>query len=176
MLRNIDPLLTPELLFVLAAMGHGDELVVADANFPADSVGRQTAYGRAIPLAGASTPGAVRAILSLFPLDELVEQPVRGMAIDGSGEELQFVQREVQAEVDSAAGRSLPMGAVERFAFYDAARTAYAVVATGEPRFWGNVLLRKGVVPPVREEVGDGAGRVQISRTELAQDGHGSSA
>ncbi|MGZ4316486.1 MAG: RbsD/FucU family protein [Gaiellaceae bacterium] len=148
MLRNIDPLLTPELLFVLAAMGHGDELVVADANFPADSVGRQTAHGRAIRLPGASAPVAVRAILSLLPVDELVEEPVRRMAIDGSPDEVPPVQRELQAEVDRALGRSLPLGALERFAFYEASRRAYAVVATGERRFWGNVLVKKGVVPP----------------------------
>lgn len=148
MLRTIDPLLTPELLYVLAAMGHGDELVVADANFPADSVGRRTAYGRVVPLAGADTPAAVRAILSLFPLDEFVDEPVRRMMVDDRPNEVPPVQREVQTAIDAAAGRPWPMEAVERVAFYEAARSAYAVVATGERRFWGCVLLKKGVVPP----------------------------
>jgi L-fucose mutarotase len=148
MLKNIDPLLTPELLYVLAAMGHGDDLVVADANFPADSVARRTAYGRVVRLAGVDTPGAVRAILSIYPLDEAVDEPVRRMLVDGSPGEVPPVQREVQAAVDDAEGRPRPMGGVERFAFYDEARAAYAVVATGEPRFWGCILLKKGVVAP----------------------------
>jgi L-fucose mutarotase len=147
MLKDIDPLLTPELLYVLAAMGHGDDLVVADANFPADAVARQTAHRRVIRLAGVDTPEAVRAILSIYPLDEAVDEPVRRMLVDGTAE-LPPVQREVQAAVDSAEGRARPMGGIERFAFYVAARTAYAVVATGERRFWGCVLLKKGVVPP----------------------------
>jgi L-fucose mutarotase len=148
MLKNIDPLLTPELLYVLAAMGHGDDLVVADANFPADSVARRTAYGGVVRLAGVDTPAAVRAILSVYPLDEAVDEPVRRMLVDGSPDEVPPVQSEVQAAVDAAEGRPRPMGGVERFAFYDAARAAYAVVATGEPRFWGCVLLKKGVVAP----------------------------
>jgi L-fucose mutarotase len=147
-LRNIDALLTPELLYVLAAMGHGDDLVVADANFPADSVARRTAYGRVVRLVGVDTPGAVRAILSVYPLDEAVDEPVRRMMVEGRPDEVPPVQREVQAAVDAAEGRSRPMGGVERFAFYDAARAAYAVVATGERRFWGCVLLQKGVVAP----------------------------
>jgi L-fucose mutarotase len=148
MLKNIDPLLTPELLYVLAAMGHGDDLVLADANFPADSVARRTAYGGVVRLAGVDTPAAVRAILSVYPLDEAVDEPVRRMLVDGSPDEVPPVQSEVQAAVDAAEGRPRPMGGVERFAFYDAARAAYAVVATGEPRFWGCVLLKKGVVAP----------------------------
>jgi L-fucose mutarotase len=148
MLKNIDPLLTPELLYVLAAMGHGDDLVVADANFPADSVARRTAYGRVVRLAGVDAPGAVRAILSVYPLDEAVDEPVRRMLVDGAPEDVPPVQSEVQAAVDAAEGRPRPMGGVERFAFYDEARAAYAVVATGEPRFWGCILLKKGVVAP----------------------------
>jgi L-fucose mutarotase len=148
MLKNIDPLLTPELLYVLAAMGHGDDLVVADANFPADSVARRTAYGRVVRLAGVDTPAAVRAILSVYPLDEAVDEPVRRMLVDGSPDEVPPVQSEVQAAVDAAEGTPLPMGGVERFAFYDASRAAYAVVATGEPRFWGCIPLKKGVVAP----------------------------
>jgi L-fucose mutarotase len=148
MLRNIDPLLTPELLYVLAAMGHSDQIAVVDANFPADAVGRQTVYGRVVRLAGTTTPMAVRAILSLLPLDDAVEGPVRRMAVDGRPEEVPIVQREVQAEVDSSAGRGLEMAALERVAFYEKAGLCYAVVATGERRFWGNILLAKGAVAP----------------------------
>jgi len=93
MLKNIDPLLTPELLYVLAAMGHGDELAVIDANFPADSVARRTCHGRVVSLAGASMPEAVSAILSVLPLDEFVDKPVRRMAIDATSDELPEVQQ-----------------------------------------------------------------------------------
>jgi L-fucose mutarotase len=148
MLKNLDPLLTPELLGVLAAMGHGDELVLCDANFPADSVARTTTHGRPVRLAGADAPTAARAILSLLPLDEFVGVPVSRMEVSGEPETLPPVQQEVQAVVDAAAGRSLPMGSVERFAFYERARSTYAVVATGERRFWGCFTFTKGVVPP----------------------------
>jgi L-fucose mutarotase len=147
MLINIDPLLSPDLLYVLAAMGHGDELAVVDANFPADSVGRSTAYGRPLPLSGASMPDALAAILTLLPLDEHVEAPVRAMSA-GEGEGVPEVQRQAQTVVDRAAGRHWPVQPVERFSFYDAARACYAVVLTGELRYFGNVLIKKGAVPP----------------------------
>jgi L-fucose mutarotase len=146
LLKDIDPLLTPELLYVLAAMGHGDELVIADANFPADSVARSTTHGRVISLVGVEVPDAVRAVLSLLPLDEFVETPVRVMAAGGELSERPEVQRQTQEVIDSAAGRSLPMGAVERFDFYEAARHSYAVVHTGDRRGWGNVIIKKGVI------------------------------
>ena len=99
-----------------------------------------------MPLAGADSPTAVTAILSVFPLDSFVETPALRMAPDGTPDDLPpAVQREVQAVVDADAGRALPLGPVERFAFYDLARRAYAVVATGERRFWGCFVLKKGV-------------------------------
>jgi L-fucose mutarotase len=148
MLKNIDPLLTAELLSVLAAMGHGDELAVTDANFPADSVARGTCHGRVIPVVGASLPEVVGAVLSALPLDEFVDAPVRRMAADVTPNELPEVQREVQAVIDGVSGRHWPMGVLERFAFYEAARSCYAVVLTGERRFYGNVLIKKGAIPP----------------------------
>jgi L-fucose mutarotase len=147
-LKNINPLLTPELLGVMAAMGHGDELAVVDANFPAASVALRTGHGRVVALPGASMPVAVRAILSLLPLDDFVDTPVRRMAIDNSPDDLPEVQREVQAVIDEAAGRPWPTGALPRFDFYEAAGNAYAVVLTGERRYYGNVLIKKGAVPP----------------------------
>ena len=148
MLKNMDPLLSPELLYVLAAMGHGDEVAVVDANFPADSVARRTVYGRLVSVPGATVPEAVGAVLSVLPLDDFVYQPVRRMAVDGAPDELPAVQREVQAIVDASAARSWPIGALERFAFYEAARGAYAVVLTGERRYFANVLIKKGAIPP----------------------------
>lgn len=148
MLMNMDPLLTPELLYVLAAMGHGDELAICDANFPAESVARTTGYGKVVRLAGVNAPRAARAILSVLPLDDFVESPVTRIEVKGSPNELPLVQREVQAETDRAAGRPLPMTALERFAYYEAARRTFAVVATDERRFWGCFIFKKGVIPP----------------------------
>lgn len=148
MLKTLDPLLTPELLHVLAGMGHGDDLVLCDANFPAESVARTTVHGRPIRLAGADAESAARAILSVLPLDEFVEVPVSRMEVSGEPQAVPAVQQEVQTVVDAALGRRLAMAPVERFAFYDLARSAYAVVATGERRFWGCFVFKKGVVPP----------------------------
>jgi L-fucose mutarotase len=148
MLKHVDPLLTPELLHVLALMGHGDDLVVCDTNFPIDSVARRTVHGRAVHLPGVNAPEAIRAILTLLPLDSFVDAPAMRMEQSDAPEVLPPVQQEVQAVVDAAEGRSLPLGGVERFAFYDLAKQAYAVVATGERRFWGCFVLKKGVIPP----------------------------
>jgi L-fucose mutarotase len=93
-------------------------------------------------------PETAAAILTLIPLDEYVDAPVRAMEAGSGTGKLVPVQEEVQAVVDAEAGRHWPIGAVERFAFYEAARGAYAVVLTGECRLFGNVLIRKGVVPP----------------------------
>jgi L-fucose mutarotase len=148
MLKNLDPLLSADLLYVLAAMGHGDEVAIVDANFPAESVARRTAYGRLVTVAGASMPEVVRAVLSVLPMDDFVDVPVRRMAVDDAEDEFPEVQVEAQDAVDNAAGRSLPIGPLERFAFYEAARGAYAVVLTGERRYFGNVLIKKGAIPP----------------------------
>jgi L-fucose mutarotase len=147
MLKNLDPLLTPELLHVLAAMGHGDELVLCDANFPAASVARSTVH-RPIRLPGADAPAAAAAILSVLPLDDFVAAPVARMEVAGEPESLPPVQRQVQDLVDAAAGRHVPMEPVERLAFYERAKSAFAVVATGERRFWGCFVLKKGVMGP----------------------------
>ena len=148
MLKGVHPLLTPELLGVLAAMGHGDDLAVVDANFPATSVAVETAHGRPIYLPGASLAEAVEAVLSLFPLDSFVDQPALCMASDSGPSEMPPVQKEVQLVVDAAEGRHLPLGSLERFAFYEAAEASYAVVQTGERRWWGDVLLKKGAFVP----------------------------
>lgn len=132
-------------------MGHGDDLVICDTNFPADSVARQSVYGRLLRMENLTAARAVRGILSLLPLDTFVEEPVRRMEIVGQPDELPDVQTEVQAEVDAAAGRAWPMGSIERFAFYEAAKQAYCVVQTGERRFYGCFMIKKGVIPPDAE-------------------------
>jgi L-fucose mutarotase len=147
-LRNLDPVLTPELLYVLAAMGHGDDLVLCDANFPAASVARETTHGTVIQLAGVGVQQAARAILSVFPLDEHVPAPAFRMAVTETPDVVAPVQQLVQAEIDRAAGRALPMEALERFEFYEAARGTFAVVRTTEKQFYGDFIFRKGAVRP----------------------------
>src|SRR6185503_8339926 len=116
LLKGIDPLLTPELLWVLASMGHGDDLALVDANHPAERVARSTATGRLIRMPGIALPRIAQAILSVMPLDP-GDDAARRMAATGHPDEWTDVQREVQAEVDRARGRSVAMPGVERFAF-----------------------------------------------------------
>jgi len=148
MLKNIDPLLNADVLYALRAMGHGDELVVSDTNFPSDSVARDTRLGRLLHMTGVSAPEAIRAILSVMPLDSFVDHPALRMEIVGKPKEIPGVQRDVQEAVDRAEGKSVPLGAVERMAFYERARKAYCVITTGERRFYGCFILKKGVIPP----------------------------
>ena len=148
MLKNIDPLLNADVLQALRAMGHGDRVVICDTNFPADSVARQTALGRLLRIDAVGAPRVARAILSVMPLDSFVDDAAARMEIVGKPAEIPPVQREVQQEIDRAEGKSWPMGSIERFAFYDAARQAYAVVSTGERRFYGCFLFKKGVIAP----------------------------
>jgi L-fucose mutarotase len=129
-------------------MGHGDVLIVADTNFPSDSVARATVTGRLLRMENLSSAQAVRAILSVLPLDTFVDDFAGRMEVVGAASEVPAVQAEVQAEVDLAEGRPRPMVGIERFAFYDIARKAYAVIQTGERRFYGCFMFRKGVIPP----------------------------
>jgi L-fucose mutarotase len=148
MLKNIDPLLNADVLHALRAMGHGDALVLCDANFPADSVARQTVLGRLLRIDGVDAVRAAQAILSVFPLDTFVDHAVLRMEVVGRPNEVPPVQAEVQREIDRVEGKSSPMGSIERFAFYERARHAYCVVATGERRFYGCFIFHKGVIPP----------------------------
>jgi len=148
MLKSIDPILNADVLYALRAMGHGDDLVICDTNFPADSVARQTALRRLIRIDNVTAGRAARAILSVMPLDSFVDHAGLRMEIVGKPDEIPPVQAEVQAEIDRAEGRSLPMGSIERFAFYDLARKAYCVIQTGERRFYGCFVFKKGVVAP----------------------------
>jgi L-fucose mutarotase len=147
MLKHLDPLLNADLLYALRCMGHGDDLVICDSNFPAESVARLTTHGQLLRI-DATAPRAARAILSLFPLDSFVEKPARRMEITGKPTEISDVQQELQAEIDRAEGKSWPMGSIERFAFYEAAKNAYCVVQTSERRFYGCFILKMGVISP----------------------------
>lgn len=148
MLKGIDNRLNAEVLACLRAMGHGDVLIVADTNFPSDSVARATVTGRLLRMENLTCAQAVQAILSVLPLDTFVDDFAARMEVVGAALEVPPVQAEVQAEIDRAEGRPRPMVCVERFAFYDMARQAYAVIQTGERRFYGCFMFRKGVVPP----------------------------
>ncbi|MER9606552.1 RbsD/FucU family protein [Mesorhizobium sp. M0243] len=150
MLKGINPLLNADVLQALRAMGHGDDLIIADTNFPSDSVARQTALGRVLRI-DASAAQVVKAVLSLYPLDTFVDDSAARMEIVGKPDEIPPVQSEVQKEVDKAEGKSWPMIAVERYAFYERAKQAYCVIQTGERRFYGCFAFRKGVVPPDAE-------------------------
>lgn len=148
MLKGINPLLNPDVLYALAAMGHGDDLIVCDANFPADSIARQTALGTALRIDTATAAEAVAALLSLYPIDTFVDDAAVRMEVVGKPDETPDVQREVQRALDQAEGRTLPLRPIERFAFYERARQAYCVIQTGERRFYGCFAFRKGVIPP----------------------------
>ncbi len=143
MLKGIDPLLHPDLLHALRAMGHGDELAIVDANFPAASMGR-----RVNRLDGVSATRALEAVLSVLPLDDFVDAPCARMEVVGDPEAVPEICREFQAIVDRVEQRAVALAPLERFAFYARAREAFAVVQTGETRLYGNLLLKKGVVRP----------------------------
>ncbi len=148
MLKGLNPLLNGDVLNVLRSMGHGDDLVICDTNFPGDSVARETVWGQPIRMDGVSAPDAVAAVLSVFPLDSFVDFPAERMEVVGDAGTLPAVQTEVQAAIDAAEGKPSPMGSIERHAFYARAKQAYAVLITGERRFYGCFILKKGVIPP----------------------------
>jgi L-fucose mutarotase len=146
MLKGIDPLLTPDLLWVLRAMGHGDDLALVDANFPAETVARETVSGKIVRLPGLTVARVARAVLSVLPIDDFVDDPVRRMEVVGDAAAVPQVQEEVKAEIEAAAGRPVAVYGVERFAFYAAAKKSFAVVQAGDARAYGCFLLRKGVI------------------------------
>ncbi|RDJ22078.1 fucose-binding protein [Bosea caraganae] len=146
MLKGLDPLLSPDLLWLLAAMGHGDDIAVVDANHPAESIARSTISGRIVRLPGLTMARAVSAILTVLPLDDFEPAPARRMQVVGAPDTIPLVQREVQAVLDAAAGNASPMAGIERFAFYDNAKSAFGIVQVGDTRPYGCFLLRKGVL------------------------------
>ena len=148
MLKLIDPLLGADVLHALRSMGHGDDVVICDMNFPSDSLARGTSLGRLLHMGTDSIPRAARAILSLMPLDSFVDKPALRMEVVGKPGEVQPIMTEVQQEIDRAEGKSWPMGTLERYAFYERAGKAYCIIRTNERRFYGCYIFKKGVVPP----------------------------
>jgi L-fucose mutarotase len=143
MLIGIDPLLGPECLATLRAMGHGDRIVLADANFPATSCAQ-----RVIRMDGTSMLDALGAVLSLLPVDDFEPEALVSMQVVGRPEEVPPVVRDMQGLVDRVVRGAPRIIGVERFAFYALARSAFAVIATGERAFYANLIIRKGVIPP----------------------------
>lgn len=142
MLKGIDPLLNPELLKVLAEMGHGDEVTIVDANFPAAAVAKATIIGHLLRV-DCDALVALRAVLTVFPLDTFEDEPVTTMQVVGDPSAVPPVVAEA-APILAAEG--FASKSVERFAFYDLAKQSYAVLMTNEGRAYGNFILRKGVI------------------------------
>lgn len=141
MLKGLSPLLSPDLLHALASMGHGDELLIVDANFPAASHAK-----RLIRLPGVSATDALQAVLSVLPLDDFIPQPALSMQVVGDPTAVP----DIVAEFNTLLARhgAPACAAMERFAFYERAKQAFAVLTTGERRLYGNILLKKGVLRP----------------------------
>lgn len=141
MLRNIDPVISPDLLNVLFRMGHGDEIVLADAFFPADSFGKQVVRADGI--------GIVRlleGIMPLITLDSYVKSPLF-MMIPAPGDDLDMnVEKAYRMAIDRTWPETPPVVRVERFAFYEQAKRAFAIVMSGEVQKYGNIILKKGVI------------------------------
>jgi L-fucose mutarotase len=142
MLRGIDPLLGPELLATLRAMGHADEIAIVDANFPAAANAR-----RLIRADGVDAPRMIGAMLSVLPLEQFEPVAAYRMAVDGAHDEVPPIVGQF-AGLLKAVGYDGPIGLLGRFEFYERTRGAYAIVATGERRYWGNLILKKGAIPP----------------------------
>lgn len=143
MLRNIPAILTPDLLHALRAMGHGDEIVIADANFPATSIGPTC-----IRLDGVSATDALSAILTVMPLDSFVDHPALTMQVVDDPETIPPICAKFGAIIENVADNPTKPSTLERFAFYERAKSAFAVVQTGETRIYGNIILKKGIIAP----------------------------
>ena len=148
MLKGIDPRLNAEVLFALRAMGHGDTIVLFDKNFPSDSLARQSVLGKLLRLDNLTSAEASEAILSVLPLDTFVDDFAMRMEIVNAPNDIPEVQREVQEKINLSEKIPRTMISIERFAFYEEAKKSYAVVQTGERRFYGCFIFRKGVIAP----------------------------
>nr|MDO8084437.1 L-fucose mutarotase [Candidatus Sigynarchaeum springense]MDO8119167.1 L-fucose mutarotase [Candidatus Sigynarchaeota archaeon] len=146
MLKNIPKILSPDLLKVLMEMGHGDEIVVADGNFPAASIARATSTRILIRADGHGVPDLLDAMLTLFPLDQYVEHPVTLMQVVPGDDVKPVIWERYREIIKKHEPTFLGFENMERFAFYERAKKAFAIVATGEPALYANIILKKGVV------------------------------
>lgn len=141
MLIGIDPILNADILHALRAMGHGDEIVIADGSFPAQTVAK-----RLIRMEAADLPRMLKAVLSVMPVDDSEPDPVMGMEVINEPDTIVPAHVAIQDALDALPGEKVQLTRIERFAFYDRAEKAFAVIATGETLFYGNVIIRKGTV------------------------------
>jgi L-fucose mutarotase len=144
MLKGIPAIISPELLKILCEMGHSDRIVIADGNFPSESMGKNA---KVIRCDGHGVPELLDAILQLFPLDTYVEKPVNLMEVmagDPVETPIWDTYTEIVTKHDARGGNAI--GNIERFRFYEEAKTAYAIIATGEKALYANIMLQKGVV------------------------------
>lgn len=141
MLYGIPSILSPELLKVLMEMGHGDELVIGDGNFPAANYAQ-----RLLRADGHGVPVLLDAILALYPLDSFVESPIALMEVVPGDDSVPEIWDTYRSIAENHAGAGVGIEHVERFAFYERAKASYAIVATGEAALYANIILKKGVV------------------------------
>ncbi|MFW2542964.1 RbsD/FucU family protein [Primorskyibacter sp. 2E107] len=143
MLRTIPAILSPDLLHTLRAMGHGDEIVIGDANFPATSM-----CSRVHRLDGISATDVLEAVLTLMPLDSFVPDPALTMQVVGEPDAVPEIVAQFQRIIDKTADTPAQISTLERFDFYDRAKGCFAAIQSGEGRLYGNIILKKGVIPP----------------------------
>ncbi|MDD6991143.1 MAG: L-fucose mutarotase [Oscillospiraceae bacterium] len=141
MLKNIPKIISPELIKTLMEMGHGDELVIGDGNFPAETYGK-----RVIRCDGHGVPELLDAIMQLFPLDTYTEKPVMLMEVVPGDPVVPTIWEEYKEIINKYEPENCKIEMIERFAFYERAKNAYAIVATGEEAIYANIILKKGVV------------------------------
>jgi L-fucose mutarotase len=145
MLKGIHPLLSADLLHVLARMGHGDDLAIIDGNHPAETVARATTTGQLVRLPGIRVEDALKAVLTVFPLDDFTDDPVRFMEVVGDPAAIPPTIAAMQGVLRESgyAGRFV---SIERYAYYESVKRSFSVVQCGDARFWGNVIVRMGAI------------------------------
>ena len=151
LLKNIPPLLTPDALHALASMGHGDDVAIVDANFPAAHVA-QLGGARLVQLAGATATEALQAVLQVLTLDNFVPDAAWTMQVVGDDNAVPEPVAEFAVALGHAGEK--PAATLERFAFYAQAQAAFVILRTGEQRKYGNILLRKGVISSDSDDAG----------------------
>ena len=145
MLKGLSPLLTPELLKILCEMGHGDEIVLADGNFPSEAIGQ-----RVVRLDAHAGTDVLKAIMSVFPIDTYSDPNAFLMEVVPGDNVETPIWDEYSHIMKESEGETVRIGHIERFAFYERAKKAYAVIATGETSLYANLILKKGVISPVK--------------------------
>jgi len=141
MLIGINPILGPEILYILRSMGHGDKLALVDLNFPSNSINKKV-----VRLDGIDIPTASKAILSVFPLDSFVKFPALRMEIDGNPKKLNQVHKDFIKSINNFSGKNWKIGSISRKKFYEEAKKTYAIIQTSESRPFGCFILTKGVI------------------------------